>query len=105
MEVVVRAVPGVRSCFAALPLPVIQALERTAAAGSLPAVLALELRTPDAFWRLAWAGAVSASSSAVEVTVVNFGITFAPSIVRVEGHFFVANIVKALLSFKFKFQA
>ncbi|KAM0912730.1 hypothetical protein ACQ4PT_012609 [Festuca glaucescens] len=69
MEVVVRTVPGVRSCFAALPLPVIQALERTAAAGSLPAVLALELRTPDrSRWRLAWAGAVSASPNAVEVS-------------------------------------
>ncbi|XP_044389681.1 peroxisome biogenesis protein 1 isoform X3 [Triticum aestivum] len=71
MEVVVRTVPGGRSCFVALPLPVIQALERTAAAGSLPAVLALELRGPDgARWRLAWAGAVSASASpdAVEVS-------------------------------------
>uniref|UniRef100_A0ACD6ACF7 Uncharacterized protein n=2 Tax=Avena sativa TaxID=4498 RepID=A0ACD6ACF7_AVESA len=69
MEVVVRTVPGVRSCFAALPLPVIQALERTASAGFLPAVLALELRTPDrARWRLAWAGAVSASPNAVEVS-------------------------------------
>uniref|UniRef100_A0ACD5ZEV9 Uncharacterized protein n=1 Tax=Avena sativa TaxID=4498 RepID=A0ACD5ZEV9_AVESA len=69
MDVVVRTVPGVRSCFAALPLPVIQALERTASAGSLPAVLALELRTPDrARWRLAWAGAVSASPNAVEVS-------------------------------------
>jgi peroxin-1 len=68
MEVVVRTVPGVRSCFAALPLPVIQALQRTAAAGSLPAVLALELRTPDRErWRLAWAGAVSSSPNAVEV--------------------------------------
>ncbi|XP_014757702.1 peroxisome biogenesis protein 1 isoform X2 [Brachypodium distachyon] len=69
MEVVVRPVPGVRSCFAALPLPVIQALERTAPSGSLPAVLAIELRTPDgACWRLAWAGAVSASPNAVEVS-------------------------------------
>ncbi|VAI19832.1 unnamed protein product [Triticum turgidum subsp. durum] len=71
MEVVVRTVPGVRSCFVALPLPVIQALERTAAGGSLPAVLALELHGPDrARWRLAWAGAVSASASpdAVEVS-------------------------------------
>uniref|UniRef100_N1QTY1 Peroxisomal ATPase PEX1 n=1 Tax=Aegilops tauschii TaxID=37682 RepID=N1QTY1_AEGTA len=71
MEVVVRTVPGVRSCFVALPLPVIQALERTAAGGSLPAVLALELRGPDgARWRLARAGTVSASASpdAVEVS-------------------------------------
>jgi hypothetical protein len=35
IEVVVRTVPGVRSCFCALP--VIQALELTAAAGYLPA--------------------------------------------------------------------
>lgn len=64
-----RTVPGVRSCFVALPLPAIQALERTAAAGSLPAVLALELCAPDrARWRLAWAGAVSTSPDAVEVS-------------------------------------
>ena len=68
MEVEVRVVGGARSCFAALPLHLIHALERTSATGDLPPVLALELRGPaGARWSLAWSGAAS-RSRAIEVS-------------------------------------
>ena len=68
LEVEVRVVGGTRSCFAALPLHLIHALERTSATGDLPPVLALELRGPaGARWSLAWSGAAS-RSSAIEVS-------------------------------------
>lgn len=68
LEVQVHVVGGARSCFAALPLHLIHALERTSATGDLPPVLALELRGPaGARWSLAWSGAAS-RSSAIEVS-------------------------------------
>jgi peroxin-1 len=68
MEVEVRAVGGVRSCFVALPLHLIQALERTSASGDLPPVLALDLRGPaGGRWSLAWSGAAT-RSRAIEVS-------------------------------------
>ncbi|KAL6858720.1 hypothetical protein ACP4OV_017722 [Aristida adscensionis] len=68
MEVEVRMVGGARSCFAALPLHLIHALERTSAWGDLPPVLALDLRAAagGARWSLAWSGAAS-RSRAIEV--------------------------------------
>ncbi|WVZ91724.1 hypothetical protein U9M48_037857 [Paspalum notatum var. saurae] len=68
MEVEVRVVGGARSCFVALPLHLIHALERTSATGDLPPVLALDLRGPAAGerWSLAWSGAAS-RSRAIEV--------------------------------------
>ncbi|CAO2177330.1 unnamed protein product [Urochloa humidicola] len=67
MEVEVRVVGGARSCFAALPLHLIHALERTSASGDLPPVLALDLRGPaGGRWSLAWSGAAS-RSRAIEV--------------------------------------
>jgi peroxin-1 len=62
MEVEVRVVGGARSCFVALPLHLIHALERTSASGDLPPVLALDLRTAaGGRWSLAWSGAASPS--------------------------------------------
>ena len=71
MEVEVRVVGGARSCFVALPLHLIHALERTSATGDLPPVLALDLRGPAAGerWSLAWSGAAS-RSRAIEVSGV-----------------------------------
>ncbi|KAL6646354.1 hypothetical protein ACP70R_017962 [Stipagrostis hirtigluma subsp. patula] len=68
MEVEVRVVGGARSCFAALPLHLIHALERTSASGELPPVLALDLRAAagGGRWSLAWSGAAS-RSRAIEV--------------------------------------
>ncbi|KAG2580635.1 hypothetical protein PVAP13_6NG359400 [Panicum virgatum] len=67
MEVEVRVVGGARSCFVALPLHLIHALERTSASGDLPPVLALQLRGPaGGRWSLAWSGAAS-RSGAIEV--------------------------------------
>ena len=68
MEVEVRVVGGARSCFVALPLHLIHALERTSASGYLPPVLALQLRGPaGGRWSLAWSGAAS-RSGAIEVS-------------------------------------
>ncbi|KAF8753111.1 hypothetical protein HU200_011765 [Digitaria exilis] len=67
MEVEVRVVGGARSCFVALPLHLLHALERTSATGDLPPVLALDLRGPaGGRWSLAWSGAAS-RSRAIEV--------------------------------------
>ncbi|XP_078428724.1 peroxisome 1 [Wolffia australiana] len=67
MELEVRAVPGIESCFVSLPLPFLHALQSTAA-GPLPPVLALDLRSPDGrCWKLAWSGSAS-TSSAIEVS-------------------------------------
>ncbi|TVU04575.1 hypothetical protein EJB05_47691, partial [Eragrostis curvula] len=67
MEVEVRLVGGARSCFVALPLHLIHALERTSASGDLPPVLALDLRAAaGGRWSLAWSGAAS-RSRAIEV--------------------------------------
>ncbi|KAH7654466.1 peroxin-1 protein [Dioscorea alata] len=66
MEVEVKAVPGIDSCFASLPLSLIYALQSTAA-GPLPPVLALELRSRTGdFWNIAWSGSAS-RSNAIEV--------------------------------------
>ncbi|KAJ0975826.1 hypothetical protein J5N97_017791 [Dioscorea zingiberensis] len=66
MEVEVKVVPGIDSCFAALPLSLIYALQSTTT-GPLPPVLALELRSRSgASWHLAWSGSAS-RSQAIEV--------------------------------------
>eukprot|EP01018_Ginkgo_biloba_P029575 Gb_20751 [translate_table: standard] len=71
MEVDVRSVPGMQSCFAALPLHLIQTLQTTYS-GFLPPLLALEIRPLDhtktkaSSWHLAWIGAAS-QSTAIEV--------------------------------------
>lgn len=73
MEVEVRVVGGIESCFVSLPLHVVRALEQTRGGGGgggflLPPVLALELRSLSSGerWSLAWSGSAS-SSSAIEV--------------------------------------
>lgn len=61
-----RLVGGIESCFVSLPLLLIQSLQSTSS-GSLPAVLALELRSHgDDLWHVAWSGSAS-TSSAIEV--------------------------------------
>ncbi|KAM0950778.1 putative AAA+ ATPase domain, ATPase, AAA-type, core, aspartate decarboxylase-like domain superfamily [Dioscorea sansibarensis] len=66
MEVEVKVVPGIDSCFASLPLSLIYALQSTAA-GPLPPVLAFELRSRSGdSWNIAWSGSAS-RSSAIEV--------------------------------------
>ncbi|GFZ08704.1 peroxisome 1 [Actinidia rufa] len=76
MELEVRVVGGIESCFVSLPLLLIQALEQTrsssgsgsgSGSGSLPSFLALELRSRNAkdLWHVAWSGSAS-SSSAIE---------------------------------------
>ncbi|PSS01355.1 Peroxisome biogenesis protein [Actinidia chinensis var. chinensis] len=71
MELEVRVVGGIESCFVSLPLLLIQALEQTrssSGSGSLPSFLALELRSRNAkdLWHVAWSGSAS-SSSAIEI--------------------------------------
>ena len=71
LEVEVRVVGGARSCFVALPLHLIHALDRTSASGDLPPVLALDLRAAvGGRWSLAWSGAAS-RSRAIEVSGPN----------------------------------
>ncbi|KAJ8510883.1 hypothetical protein OPV22_001317 [Ensete ventricosum] len=67
MELEVRAVGGMESCFVSLPLFLIQTLEKTRG-GFLPPVLALELRSRSGggCWNLAWSGSAS-RSAAIEV--------------------------------------
>ncbi|MCD9558506.1 hypothetical protein HAX54_015903 [Datura stramonium] len=67
MELEVRVVPGIESCFVSLPVTVIQTLESTTASGYLPPVLALELRSGNHLWRVAWSG--SASSNPFPYTI------------------------------------
>ncbi|RWW39249.1 hypothetical protein BHE74_00055440 [Ensete ventricosum] len=71
MELEVRAVGGMESCFVSLPLFLIQTLEKTRG-GFLPPVLALELRSRSGggCWNLAWSGSAS-RSAAIEVTPPN----------------------------------
>ncbi|KAK4722037.1 hypothetical protein R3W88_012270 [Solanum pinnatisectum] len=61
MELEVRVVPGIESCFVSLPVTLLQALESTTASGYLPPVLALELRSGNNLWRLAWSGSASSN--------------------------------------------
>ncbi|PKA56054.1 hypothetical protein AXF42_Ash015539 [Apostasia shenzhenica] len=69
MELEVRAVGEIASCFASLPLRLIQALQSTAG-GFLPPLLALELKSHSgASWHVAWSGSAS-KSSAIEVPLV-----------------------------------
>jgi hypothetical protein len=78
MEVEVRVVGGARSCFVALPLHLIHALERTSASGDLPPVLALDLRTAaGGRWSLAWSGAAS-RSRAIEVSTPTIPLSEQP---------------------------
>ncbi|XP_009384181.2 peroxisomal ATPase PEX1 isoform X1 [Musa acuminata AAA Group] len=67
MELEVRTVGGMESCFVSLPLFFIQTLEKTRR-GFLPPVLALELRSRSGgdCWNLAWSGS-SSRSTAIEV--------------------------------------
>ncbi|KAK6792144.1 hypothetical protein RDI58_011225 [Solanum bulbocastanum] len=61
MELEVRAVAGIESCFVSLPVTLLQTLESTTASGYLPPVLALELRSGNNLWRLAWSGSASSN--------------------------------------------
>ena len=63
MEFEVRAVGGIESCFVSLPLSLIQTLQT----GYLPPILALELRSDDRLWQVAWCGGASNSPSSIEV--------------------------------------
>ncbi|XP_020271277.1 peroxisome biogenesis protein 1 isoform X2 [Asparagus officinalis] len=59
MELEVRVVGGIESCFVSVSL---QTLASTVG-GPLPPVLALDLRSPAACWHVSWAGSASGSSS------------------------------------------
>ncbi|RWR98009.1 peroxisome biogenesis protein 1 isoform X1 [Cinnamomum micranthum f. kanehirae] len=67
MELEVRVVGGIESCFVSLPLSFIQTLQSTHI-GFLPPVLALEIRSrrTGECWHLAWSGSAS-RSPAIEV--------------------------------------
>ncbi|RDX60107.1 Peroxisome biogenesis protein 1, partial [Mucuna pruriens] len=70
MELEVKVVGGINTCFASLPLSLIQTLHSTRST-QLPELLALELRSPTHAphtWFVTWSGATSASS-AIEVDV------------------------------------
>ena len=72
MELEVRTVGGIESCFVSLPLPLIQTLQSTSP-GLLPPVVALELRSSNNdVWVVAWSGSASTSSS-IEVFALLFG--------------------------------
>lgn len=63
MEIKVRGVAGIESCFVSLPLYLIQTLESTRSDSlPLPPSLALELRDGDRLWHVSWSGSASASS-------------------------------------------
>uniref|UniRef100_A0A2N9GLD1 Peroxisomal ATPase PEX1 N-terminal C-lobe domain-containing protein n=1 Tax=Fagus sylvatica TaxID=28930 RepID=A0A2N9GLD1_FAGSY len=65
MELEVRLVGGIENCFASLPLPLIQTLQSTTRSH----VFTLELRSRTGkLWFVAWSGATSTSSSAIEVS-------------------------------------
>lgn len=69
MELEVKVVGGIESCFVSLPLSLIQTLESTRSTPH-PHLLALELRSlthPPHTWFVAWSGATS-SSSAIELS-------------------------------------
>ncbi|XP_031505213.1 peroxisome biogenesis protein 1 isoform X2 [Nymphaea colorata] len=69
MEVEVRPVGGLETCFVSLPLPLIHTLQSTTSSGFLPPILALELRPlnkSDRRWHVAWSGSAS-QSAAIEV--------------------------------------
>ncbi|XP_055835853.1 peroxisomal ATPase PEX1 isoform X2 [Solanum dulcamara] len=61
MELEVRVVTGIESCFVSLPVILIQTLESTSASGYLPPILALELRSGNHLWQLAWSGSASSN--------------------------------------------
>ncbi|KAI3965795.1 hypothetical protein MKX01_010752 [Papaver californicum] len=69
MELDVRVVSGIDSCFVSLPLSLLQTLQSTRSLGSLPPVLSLELRShnhhqdDEKLWHVAWSGSASNSSS------------------------------------------
>lgn len=67
MDLEVRVVNGIESCFVSLPISLIQTLQHTS--GSfLPPILALELRSASgSTWYVAWSGSAS-SSFAIEVS-------------------------------------
>ncbi|PKU63684.1 peroxisome biogenesis protein 1 isoform X1 [Dendrobium catenatum] len=63
MELEVKVVGGIESCFVSLPLSLIHTLQSTSG-GFLPPVLAIELRSySGASWSVAWSGSASKSSS------------------------------------------
>ncbi|KAL2627749.1 hypothetical protein AAZV13_07G190300 [Glycine max] len=71
MELEVQVVGGIDSCFVSLPLSLIQTLQSTRSS-PIPQILALELRSPTHpphTWFVAWSGATSSSSSAIEVSI------------------------------------
>lgn len=66
-----QVVGGIDSCFVSLPLSLIQTLQSTRSS-PIPQILALELRSPTHpphTWFVAWSGATSSSSSAIEVSI------------------------------------
>ncbi|WOL17808.1 hypothetical protein Cni_G26601 [Canna indica] len=95
MELEVRVVGGIESCFVSLPLSLIQTLERTRG-GFLPPVLALELRacSGGGCWNLAWSGSAS-KSAAIEVDRVLAECISLPDHTRVQIKA-VANLPKAV---------
>ncbi|PON46956.1 Peroxisome biogenesis factor, partial [Parasponia andersonii] len=66
MEFEVRLVGGMESCFVSLPLLLVQTLQSSSSSASLPDLLALDLRSGNDCWTVAWSGATS-SSSAIEI--------------------------------------
>uniref|UniRef100_A0A5B7BPC2 Peroxisomal ATPase PEX1 n=1 Tax=Davidia involucrata TaxID=16924 RepID=A0A5B7BPC2_DAVIN len=65
MELEVRVVGGIESCFVSLPPLLIQTLQSTPS-GSLPPFLELRSSDSDDIWNVAWSGSAS-TSSAIEI--------------------------------------
>lgn len=63
VEVKVKAVASIETCFVSLPLSLIQTLDSTRSDSlPLPPLLALELRDGDRLWHVSWSGSASTSS-------------------------------------------
>lgn len=63
VEVKVKAVASIETCFVSLPLSLIQTLDSTRSDSlPLPPLLALELRHGDRLWHVSWSGSASTSS-------------------------------------------
>ncbi|KAG1365096.1 Peroxisome biogenesis protein 1 [Cocos nucifera] len=76
MELEVRVVGAIESCFVSLPLPFIHTLESTRG-GFLPSFLALELRSRSGdHWNVAWSGSASMSSAIEVLAVIFVGIVY-----------------------------
>ncbi|OVA14668.1 AAA+ ATPase domain [Macleaya cordata] len=101
MDLEVRVVGGIESCFVSLPLSLIQTLQSTRSSASLPPVLALELRSltnqqgEEEVWHAAWSGSAS-GSSAIEVAQQLAECISLPDRITVKVRA-VANLPKATL--------